>query len=401
MKKSFKSLYCALFCGALMAAIPGMADTEFEAWKKEFYQEALAKGVSRAVLDEKVPQMQLLDRVIHLDTKKPEYVSNFFDYIKTRLTNYHVVKGKEMARKYRTWLKRVEDRYGVPSVYILAFWGLETNYGHYMGKVNMLDSLATLAYHPRRRQFFTNELIAYLKMVEEEPTVAPEMGSWDGGFGNFQFMPTTFRAYAVDGDGNGRRDMIRNMPDAFSSAANYLSQVGWKKDEPWGREVVFPENIDRKDVHQNDVRTVAEWREIGIRPKHIIDFPLPEHELKAQLRMPMGMSGPLFLTYPNFNVILRWNRHELYALTIGLLADVLSDRAPLVTIPEDFRPIKTDAVIEMQKKLAEKGFYEGTPDGRIGPKTRHAIRRYQIENNLFTDGYPSSSLFENLGCCSE
>lgn len=401
MKNSLKSLCCSLFFCVLTSAVSASANSDFEAWKREFYQDALKKGVSQSVLDSHVPQMQLLERVVRLDTQKPEYISNFFDYTKTRLTEKRIAKGKEMAKKYKTWLKRVEDKYGVPAEYLLSFWGLETNYGGYMGKVDMLDSLATLAYHPRRRKFFTNELIAYLKMVEEEPSVVPKLGSWDGGFGNFQFMPTTFRAYAVDGDNNGRRDIVRNIPDAFSSAASYLSQMGWKKDEPWGREVVLPKNIDMQDVHQNDIRTVSEWRKMGIVPKHVPHFTQSESDIKAKLRMPMGASGPVFLTYPNYNLILRWNKHELYALTVGILADVLSGRSPVLERPKDFKPIKTALVIDMQKKLSEKGFYDGKCDGRVGPKTRHAIRHYQIKNNLLTDGYPNDVLFESLGCYSE
>lgn len=401
MKNILKSLCCILFLGVLNLSFSVNANSDFEAWKKEFYKEALKKGISQSVLDRKVPQMQLLERVIRLDTEKPEYVYNFFDYIKTRLTEYRISKGKKMARKYRTWLKRVENTYGVPQEYILAFWGLETNYGNYMGKVDMLNSLATLAYHPRRRKFFTNELIAYLKIVEDEPSVAPKLGSWDGGFGNFQFMPTTFRAYAVDGDNNGRRDIVRNIPDAFSSAASYLSQMGWNKEEPWGREVILPPNINLKKVHKNDIRTVGEWKKKGILPKYIDDFMPSELNIKAKLRMPMGVSGPVFLTYPNYNLILRWNKHELYALTVGLLADILMDRYPALTKPEELKPIKTELVIEMQKKLGEKGFYKGKYDGKIGPKTRYAIRQYQIKNKLLADGYPNDILFKKLGCYSE
>ena len=231
MKNLLKSI-CYYIFGLVAFCTPAFADSDFDTWKKEFYQEALKAGISRKVLDKTVPRMKLLERVIQLDTQKPEYVSNFYDYTNRRLTPTRIETGRQMAHKYKTWLARVEEKYGIPKEYLLALWGMETNFGTFMGSVPMLDSLATLSYHPRRRKFFTNELIAYLRIVQEEKTVAPEIGSWDGGFGHFQFMPTTFLAYAVDGDSNGRRDIVNNMPDAFSSAANYLHQMGWNSAEP-------------------------------------------------------------------------------------------------------------------------------------------------------------------------
>ncbi len=396
MNKFLISIVCCFCAGSLMTPCSVIADTDFDNWKQEFYQYALEKGVSKPTLDQYVPQMKLLERVVHIDTKKPEYVANFYDYTKSRIEPLRINGGRKMAKKYKTWLRRVSEKYGVQPEYLLSFWGMETNYGNYMGRVKMLDSLASLSYHPRRRQFFSNELVAYLKIMEEEPSVAPEIGSWDGGMGNFQFMPTTFRAYAVDGDNNHRRDIVRNIPDALSSAANYLSAMGWDSTEPWGREIILPKDIDGEDIHHNRTRTVREWRALGIKPKHTADFPKNEYDIKAYLRMPMGKTGPVFLTYPNYNIILRWNRSELYALSVGILADILSDRRPPLTQPADFVPMKRVWVQQIQEKLAEQGLYKGKTDGSVGPKTRHAIRQYQIQNKLFPDGYPTKELFDKI-----
>ena len=398
MKKAVKFACYALFFGVLSVYRTACADSDFESWKKKFYQEAYRAGISAHVLDQTVPRMQLLERVIRLDTDKPKYLPNFYDYTGARITDNRVQKGREMMQKYPTWLGRVEQKYGVPREYLVAFWGMETNYGGYKGKVNMLDSLASLAYHPRRQRFFTNELIAYLKIIEHEPTVAPALGSWDGGFGHFQFMPTTFLAYAVDGDGNGRRDIVNNIPDAFSSAANYLASMGWNKNEPWGREVIVPENFPTQHLHQHTKKTVADWYSLGVQPRHITAFPAAEQNTMAELHMPMGIHGPVFLAYPNFRIIMRWNKSELYAFAVGLLADSLRHQIPCPKPPPEFQPLETEYIICMQDALRAQGYLSAGSDGRVGPKTRQALRRFQLENDLFPDGYPNIKLIEKLGC---
>lgn len=398
MKNIFKSVSCFVFASVLFCSLNVSANTDFELWKQDFYQEALKEGVSKALLDKVLPEMDLLERVIRLDTHKPEYIANFYDYMKTRVEPIRIEKGRKMMKKYPTWLSRVEEKYGVPKQYILAFWGMETNYGSFMGSVDMLDSLATLAYHPRRRRFFTNELIAYLKIVERKGLAAPKIGSWDGGFGNFQFMPTTFLAYAVDGDNNGRRDIVRNIPDAFSSAANYLRGLKWRTNEPWGREILLPKNFDWAHLHMHENKTVGEWEKLGIKPKHISCFPDSEKEITAEFRMPMGKDGPIFLTYPNFKIIMRWNKSSLYAFSIGLLADIIEEKYQPIKAPKGFKPFRTDDIICMQEKLIELGYLSGSADGKVGVNTRTALRSYQKENNLIQDAYPSKEILTKMEC---
>ena len=398
MKNILKSVCCVIFASFLIGAVSARANSDFDSWKHNFYRQAQKAGISQKTLDKAIPQMHLLERVIRLDTEKPEFVSNFYDYIGRRLSTTRIAMGQNMAKKYPTWLAKIESQYGVPKSYLLALWGMETNYGTFMGNVNMLDSLATLAYHPRRRKFFTNELIAYLRIVDQEPSVAPIKGSWDGGFGHFQFMPTTFWAYAVDGDGNGRRDLVNNIPDALASAANYLNHMGWNPDEPWGREVILPTDFDWTRFHQIKGQTVAEWEKAGVAPMHLAHFPKKEHNTMAELHIPMGGQGPVFLTYPNFKIIMRWNKLSLYALAVGLMADVLEGHRDSPVPPENFKPFRTVEIICLQDKLQEQGYSTGGTDGQIGPKTRRALARYQKDQGYIPDAYPTHDLIEKMGC---
>ena len=398
MKNILKSICCLFFAGCMLWVVSAQADSDFDSWKQDFYRQALKAGITKKTLDTTIPKMHLLERVIRLDTEKPEFVSNFYDYIGRRLSSSRIAMGQNMAKKYPTWLAKVEAQYGVPKSYLLALWGMETNYGTFMGSVDMLDSLATLAYHPRRRKFFTNELIAYLRIVDQEPSVAPIKGSWDGGFGHFQFMPTTFWAYAVDGDGNGRRDLVNNIPDALASAANYLSHMGWNPDEPWGREVILPADFDWDHFHQKKTQTVAEWEKIGVAPMHLAHFPKKEQDTVAELHIPMGQQGPVFLTYPNFKIIMRWNKLSLYALSVGLMADVLEGHRDSPLPPEDFKPFRTVEIICLQDKLQELGYATGGTDGQIGPKTRRALAHYQKDQGYIPDAYPTHELIQKMGC---
>ncbi|MDY6407853.1 MAG: lytic murein transglycosylase [Pseudomonadota bacterium] len=397
MKIFLKSICCIVFALGLQTS-NAFADSGFDTWKKDFYAEALKAGINRKVLDKALPNMHLLERVIRLDTQKPEYASNFYDYTNRRLTPERIETGRQMARRYKTWLARVEEKYGVPHEYLLALWGMETNFGSFMGSVDMLDSLSTLAYHPRRRKFFTGELIGYLKIVQNERGVAPKTGSWDGGFGHFQFMPTTFLAYAVDGDENGRRDIVNNMPDAFSSAANYLHQMGWNRDEPWGREVIVPDDFDWHQIHKHEKKTVADWEQLGIAPRHIKSFPDREKNTIAEWHVPMGKNGPVFLTYPNFKIIMRWNKLSLYAISVGMLADVIKKRYDPIKPPPEFRPFKTRDIMCLQNKLTEMGYSTQGADGQIGPKTRQAVAAYQRAHGLTPDAYPSFELLQQMEC---
>lgn len=394
MKIVLKSMRYILMGTIFLTSFSVFADEDFNTWKKTFKKEALQAGVKQATLSKYLPQMELLPRVIEQDVKKPEFLQNFWDYTNKRLTREKVDEGRKMMNKYGTWLKRVADKYQIEPQYLVALWGMETNYGSFLGKTKLLNSLGSLAYHPRRRKYFTRELIAYFKILESEP-YPPEWGSWDGGFGNFQFMPTTFEAYAVDADGNGTKSLIGSIPDSLASAANFLHSMGWKANQIWGREVLLPSHFRWEEMHDKK-QSVSEWQKEGLKPNGLDTFPQKELEIEARLLSPQGSDGPFFLAYPNYEYLRRWNGLELYGLTTGLLADILAGNREPHNYPEDFKPIRTEAIIKMQEILAQKGYNIGTPDGKLGPKTRSALREFQKENNLKQDGYPNKDTLLKL-----
>ncbi len=393
MKKLLKSTAFVFWGVSFLTSFSAVANDDFNAWKKEFEKEALSAGIKQATLSKYLPQMELLPRVIEQDVKKPEFLQNFWDYTKARLTPEKISKGREMMAQYPTWLKRVQEQYGVDPQYLVALWGMETNYGGYLGKTKLLNSLASLAYHPRRRPYFTKELIAYFKILETEK-YPPVWGSWDGGFGNFQFMPTTFVAYAIDADKNGTKSLIGSMPDSFASAANFLRSMGWKVGQPWGKQVIVPKDFDWENLHDKK-QIVADWIQEGVKPLKE-DFSKDEKEIVARLITPQGADGPFFLVYPNFEYLRRWNGLELYGLTTGILADTLAEKGDIPHRPENFEPIRTETIITMQEILARNGYDIGGSDGKLGPKTRAALREFQKKNSLNQDGYPNRDTLVKL-----
>jgi len=385
-----KSIYCVILLCFICARV-AYADADFEAWKKQFRKQALDAGVSVTTLNTYIPKMKLLPEVVRSDRKQPEFISTFWDYVDKRLTSQRINNGLAMMKRYPTWLKRLEQRFGVPGQYLIAFWGLETNYGATKGSTNILDALTTLAYDKRRRTFFTKELIAYLKILETEHWNQVS-GSWAGAFGHFQFMPTTFLAYAVDADNNGSRNIVNNIPDAFASAANYLHRMGWQYDEPWGHEVLLPANLDWDMVHNKTGYAVQDWAKRGYLLADGRPLPVKDHKIIARLVLPMGLAGPAFLTYPNFYRIMKWNKSELYALTVAFLADILNEDWPGIQAKRNVLKFSHLEVKQVQEKLAELGYYTGTIDGQLGPKMRQAILQYQKEIGLPQDGYLSERL---------
>lgn len=394
MKFFYKSMCCVFLMTLFFISQTSFAQSEdFETWKKQFKERALKEGISKKTLDKYVPQMTLLQRVVQQDMKKPEYLRNFWDYTSPRLTSEKIAKAKEIQKKYTTWLSRVEQQYQVPQEYLLALWSMETNFGSFMGKTPLLSSLASLSYHPRRREFFTKELLAYFKILESEP-YPPFYGAWDGGIGHFQFMPTTYLAYAVDADNNGTRSLTGSIPDSLASAGNYLHRMGWKEKEPWGHQVSLPEKFDWEKIGQT--KKVSEWKKMGVLTKENHLIPKEEEEIMAVLRAPMGSQGPTFLTYPNFKLINRWNKLELYALTTGMLADIISGKSDSPNRPNDFRPLKTETFCQLQKKLSEMGYYTSEIDGTLGPNMRQALRSFQTDNRIKVDGYPNEETLRIL-----
>lgn len=356
--------------------------------------EALQAGVSQSRINQEFPHLKFVPRVIELDRSQPEFISTFPNYYSKRVNTWRIEKGREKLVEHKAFLKELTHKYGVPGHYLIAFWGLETNYGGYKGKMSTLDSLATLACDKRRSGFFSKELFLALKLMDSQNLNRESMqGSWAGAMGHTQFMPTTYTNYAIDGDGNGQIDLWNSEQDALASAANFLWQLGWKPGLRWGREVILPDNFDYTLANQK-VMTINEWKALNIVQGN--KQALPESDIEARLRVPAGHSGPAFLTYTNFRTIMRWNNSEFYAIAVGQLANQVAGGVGLYSTLPDLPSFSIAEMAKVQQKLNDIGIDVGGADGIMGPATREGIRQYQAANGLVADGFPSPDTIRSI-----
>lgn len=376
---------------------PEVLAERFPACVGQLQDRALSAGVSQNTVQQVLASVQFTPRVIELDRKQPEFTESFTNYFNRRVNQQRIDRGRELFAQHRELLYRIADEYGVQPQYLLAFWGLETNFGTYFGNTPVLDSLATLACDERRSEFFTGELLGALKIVDNGDVPPTRMiGSWAGAMGHTQFMPSVFLRYALDADNDGRRDLWGSVPDALTSAANFLKGIGWQPGERWGREVRLPKGFAYEEAGLDKARPLAEWSRLGV--KRANGAPLPLADMKAALVIPAGYQGPAFLVYDNFRVIMRWNRSEFYAISVGMLADQIAGRGGLVQQPPANAPrITREQALALQTRLQEKGYDPGKPDGIIGSGTKNAIRQFQKAQGMIPDGYPGKAVFTALG----
>ncbi|MCG8612902.1 MAG: lytic murein transglycosylase, partial [Pseudomonadales bacterium] len=280
---------------------------EFDQCLVNLKQNAISAGVNTETIEKSFQNIAYSEKVIELDRKQPEFTSSFSRYLNLRVNDRRVKTGREMLAQHRSLLQEVTRKSGVPAQYIVAFWGLETNYGGYLGNMSTLDSLATLACDRRRSTFFTGEFIAALRLIEKGDASAESMrGSWAGAVGNFQFMPSNYLTHAHDHDGDGKRDLWNSLEDAAMSAGLFLKSMGWETGTRWGREVKLPASFDYAAAGLDQPRELEAWRKMGLRTAD--GKSLPKAQLKASLLVPAGHKGPKFLVYSNFRVIMGWNR---------------------------------------------------------------------------------------------
>jgi membrane-bound lytic murein transglycosylase B len=372
------------------------ADQKFAAWRAGLKVEAMARGVSAEVFDRAFAGVKPNPKVLELDSKQAEFVRPIWEYLDSAVSDTRIAGGKEaLAAQWQT-LRGLAATYSVPPEIVVAIWGMESNYGGYMGDFNVIEALATLAYQGRRTDSFHEQLLIALDILQAGDIAPDRMrGSWAGAMGHTQFMPTSFVAYAVDHDRNGRRDMWNDPVDALASTANYLAKSGWQEGQPWGMEVVLPPDFPWQDAELDTVRTVGEWRALGVRAAK--DSALPEDSTAASVIAPAGHRGPAFLILKNFRVIMRYNNATSYALAVAHLADRIGGDGPfLAAWPRNDTKLRIDDVKEMQRLLTARGHNTGGVDGIIGPMTRAAIRGYQNEIGTPPDGYPSSELLQRL-----
>nr|MBV6628737.1 lytic murein transglycosylase [Oceanococcus sp. HetDA_MAG_MS8] len=341
--------------------------------------------------------LQWQSRVIELDRRQPEFSLSFGRYFDRAVSAERVRMGQEKLAEQRSLLKELTREYGVPGRYLVAFWGMETNYGGYMGNTPSLDALATLACDTRRSGFFREELLNALKVLHVHGLDPAELrGSWAGALGQVQFMPSNYVRYGRDGDSDGRVDLFSSTADALTSAAHFLSQLGWQRGERWGREVLLPTGFDYALADGKTQRSLGQWQQKGVR--RIDGSALPAADLQARLLVPAGADGPAFLVYPNFSVIKRWNNSDYYAIAVGHLADRLV-RAPELHRPAPI-PSERMALADIQRaqqRLNDLGYNAGPADGIAGSGTRAAIRAYQQQQGLVADGHLDLPLLEQLG----
>jgi membrane-bound lytic murein transglycosylase B len=393
------SLSLAFICASFVA--PASADENFDRWVRDFWPTAKAAGVSRAVYDAAFQGVTPDPEVLEKASSQAEFATPLWDYVSTRVSDKRIKGGRDALVRHRALLDAIESRYGVDRHTLVAIWGMESFYGEVLSNPkivkSVIRSLATLAYADRRRaKFGRQQLIAALKILQRgDISIEGMTGSWAGAMGHTQFIPTTYEAYAVDFDGDGRRDLWNSPADAIGSAASYLKKAGWVSGTTWGYEVSLPESFDYALAGDGSSRTVSAWKKLGLTRAHGDDFPRPGD--KAELIAPAGAKGPAFLLIRNHFVIKRYNNATAYSLAVGLLADRLRGGGDLVRPwPANERLLTADESIELQQLLARAGLYDGEIDGKLGPASRAAIRAWQSSRGLPADGFAGLQLLQTL-----
>ncbi len=394
MRRHSTTFFACLLMLLAPARPAGAAEPpDIDACKARWQDEAAGRQLSARVREQLIPGLSLLPRVLELDRRQPEFTTSFGSYLEKRLSDTRIESGRQKLLEHAALLESLTRQYGVPGRYLVAFWGLETNFGGYLGNTATLDALATLACDERRSRYFTAELFEALALSETQSLDPATMrGSWAGAMGQTQFMPSNYRRYGRDGDGDGKVDLWNSVPDALHSAAHFLAELGWEPGLRWGREVLLPRDFDYAQTGLDQQRPLSEWSARGLRLANGGRLPA-EQTIEAAVIVPAGHRGPAFIVYRNFRIIMRWNNSESYALSVGLLADRLIGAAPLHRPPpDDEARLSLDEIRRLQARLNALGYDTGTPDGIPGPATRKAIRAFQRDRGLIADGYHGPEL---------
>jgi membrane-bound lytic murein transglycosylase B len=368
---------------------------DFARWVADFRVTARAAGIGEETLRIAFDDVRYLPRVVERDRAQPEFTRTVWDYLDRAVSPQRVAQGQDKLLQFRAEAEAAAARHGVPPAVLVAIWGLESNYGGNTGDIPTIDALATLGFDGRREDWARSQLLAALKILQNGDIERARMvGSWAGAMGQTQFLPSSFLAYAVDADGDGRRDIWGSVADVMLSTANYLARAGWQAGQPWGAEVQLPAGFDFGRADAQWRQASAQWAAEGVRA---VDGALLPEFTEAAIVLPAGARGPAFLVGPNFRAILRYNNAVSYALAVGLLAQHLAGgpgvQAPW---PRELQALTRSQLLELQTILNQRGFDSGAPDGLLGPATRGAIRRYQRSVDLPADGHPDLDLLQRL-----
>ena len=371
-------------------------DARLDEWMAGLRNRALAQGIRSDVFDAAMSGVRFDADVIRRDRNQSEFTKTIWDYLDSAASDARVRNGQEALLRHARVLDEIEARYGVDKEVIVAVWGLESAYGEYRGSTPILQALATLAFDGRRGQFFEEQLIAALAIIQSGDVSSRGMtGSWAGAMGHTQFIPTSYLAYAVDFRGDGRRDIWSDDPtDALASTAAYLARFGWQKGRPWGVEVQLPPGFDYSLADRSVKMSPADWAERGVLGAD--GRPVPNHG-RASILLPAGAQGAAFMIFKNFDVIERYNTADAYVIGVGHLSDRIRGKGPIrAGWPRGDRALKYAERKELQARLTQAGFSTQGVDGRIGPNTVDAIRSYQRTAGLVPDGYASLNLLTRL-----
>jgi len=393
-----------LFSSTAQADINSELSTEtskasFEQWKQHFKHQAINDGINPKLFDKAFLHITSDPAVIKIDTNQPEFTRNIWDYIDNAIASSRLKRGQSQLKKYSRLFDEIEKKYGVPREVIVAIWAMESDFGRNYGSKNVIRSLATLAHNARsekRADFATEELLTALHIIQgNKLNVGSLIGSWAGAMGQPQFMPSSYVKYAVDYNGDGQRNIWETEADVFASIANFLKESGWRALEDWGVEVNLPRDFDWKlNTSSYELRFV-QWRFIGVTNASGKSFSYPQRQ--ASLFIPAGRFGPSFLVTHNFHVIKRYNKSLSYTLAVAQLSRLLSGGESIrIAWPRDDKALSSEQIKEIQTRLNQSNHNAGVVDGKVGSKTREAVRTWQLENGFAGDGYVSIDLLKKL-----
>jgi membrane-bound lytic murein transglycosylase B len=409
MPRSIRAACCGLSAAALLslsaiaATSPAVAQVMaarsapaeaahagFARFLENLWPEARARGVTRETFNAAFQGVTPDPKIIALTQKQSEFVQPIWDYLASAVGGARLSRGREAASQWAAALDAIEQRYGVPRGIVLGVWGMETNFGSFTGGTDVIRALATLAHTRYRGDFFRNELLLALELLQQGLDRGVMKGSWAGAMGQTQFMPSSYMKFGTDGDGDGVGDIWSSIPDALASTANYLKEHGWQAGLPWGFEVALPENFDFRNYRQS----FSSWGGLGVR--RVDGKPMPRSG-EATLFAPGGAGGPVFLVTDNYTVIKAYNSSDAYALGVAHLGDRLLGGPPILGEWPTAEPgFAKNERVELQKRLATLGLYSEETDGKLGSKTREAVRQFQLRRGLTADGYANLAVLKAL-----
>jgi len=389
----------SLSLGVMLAgqalAVTCQTSISFERWLEDFKKEALASGIKPQVLAAASPYMKFEQRIVNRDRAQGVFNQSFLKFSDRLIPATRLQRGQAQISSHASLFAKVEKEFGVPAPILTAFWGLESDFGSNTGNSNIFGALATLAYDCRRPDYFRPQLMDALRIVQRGDLTVDEMmgGDWAGELGAMQFTASDYYKNALDYDGDGKRNLVKSTPDTVASAANFLKNLGWKRGEPWLQEVRLTKDLPWDQADLTIQLPVSQWKAWGVKPAY---GALANDAAKAALLLPMGRKGPAFLAYENFQVLQGWNNSMVYVTTVAYFATRLAGAPPVHRGDPDIEVMQPNEVTELQRILLRMGEDIGEADGKVGAKTRAAIKRAQMKVGLPADSYPSTELLQRL-----